>query len=227
MSYCVTDGDEPAKAPEAKKKACSSFDDRHNVSSKQRSAGARAVACQALWVIYDRCYIWIRSSAMAGKVRRPRTRRQRYIAYKLISTKPQRCTLHQNNVAPKTFHSRQPRPPRIQKTGCKAAPKQRPPGGSKNKTAKECFFRKREVAKTDPNGAAARSHFCDRSKQNLAREALAALPVAHPRARVLLAPLTLPALAIACSWPAICIDLSDTLDKRQMRTRSDPAAPTT
>ena len=34
-----------------------------------------------------------------------------------------------------------------------------------------------------------------------------------------LAPLTLPALAIPCSWLAICIDLSDTLDKRQIRTQ--------
>ena len=135
---------------------------------------------------------------------------------------------HQKNVAPKTFHSRQPRPPRIQKAGRKAAPKQRPPGGPKNKTAKEYYFRKKRGCQNGPkNGAAARSHFCDRSKQNLARQALAALPVAHPRARVLLAPLTLPALAIPCSWPAICIDLSDTLDKRQMRTRSDPAASTT
>ena len=60
-------------------RACSCFDDRHNVSSKERSAGTQAVACQALWVIYDRCYTWIRtvcaarSSAMAGKARRPRT----------------------------------------------------------------------------------------------------------------------------------------------------------
>ena len=125
---------------------------RHNVSSKERSAGTQAVACQALWVIYDRCHTWIRSSAMimAEKARRLRTGRQRYIAYRLISAKPQRCTLHQKNVAPNTFHSRQPRPPRIQKAGRKAAPKQRPPGGPKNKTAKEYYFRKREVAKTDP-----------------------------------------------------------------------------
>ena len=50
-----------------RRRACSSFDDRHNVSSKERSAGTQAVACQALWVIYDRCHTWIRSSAMAGK----------------------------------------------------------------------------------------------------------------------------------------------------------------
>ena len=54
-----------------RRRACSSFDDRHNVSSKERSAGTQAVACQALWVIYDRCHTWIRSSAMAGKARRP------------------------------------------------------------------------------------------------------------------------------------------------------------
>ena len=77
-----------------RRRACSSFDDRHNVSSKERSAGTQAVACQALWVIYDRCHAWIRSSAMAGKARRPRTGRQRYIAYRLMSAKPQRCTLH-------------------------------------------------------------------------------------------------------------------------------------
>ena len=149
-----------------RRRACSSFDDRHNVSSKERSAGTQAVACQALWVIYDRCHTSIRSSAMAGKARRPRTGRQRYIAYRLISAKSQRPA-HQKNVAPKTSHSRQPRPPRIQKAGRKAAPKQRPPGGPKNKTAKEYYFRKRKVAKTDPKiGAAARSHFCERSKQN-------------------------------------------------------------
>ena len=38
----------------------------------------------------------------------------------------------------------------IQKAGRKAAPKQRPPGGPKNKTAKEDHSGKREDAKTDP-----------------------------------------------------------------------------
>ena len=90
-------------------------------------------------VTYDRRYTWIRSSAMAGKTRHPRTGRQRYIAYRLISTAPHPA--NQENVALKTFHSCQPRPPTIiQKAGCKAAPKQRPPGGPKNKTAKEYYF---------------------------------------------------------------------------------------
>ena len=162
-----------------RRRACSSFDDRHNVSSKERSAGTQAVACQALWVIYDRCHTWIRSSAMAVKARRPRTGRQRYIAYRLMSTAPHPA--NQENVAPKTFHSCQPRPPtRIQKAGRKAAPKQRPPGGPKNKTAKEYYFTQKRGCQNGPkNGAAARSHFCDRSKQNLARQALAALPVAQ------------------------------------------------
>ena len=31
-----------------RRRACSSFDNRHNVSSKKRSAGTQVVACQAL-----------------------------------------------------------------------------------------------------------------------------------------------------------------------------------
>ena len=81
------------------------------------------------------------------------THRQTNIHY-LQADEREATALHPANqeyVAPKTFHSCQPRPPtRIQKAGRKAAPKQRPPGGPKNKTAKEYYFRKREVAKTDP-----------------------------------------------------------------------------
>ena len=108
---------------------------------------------------------------------------------------------------------------RLQNRDRQAAPKTRP--------RNNIILGKRGCQNGPKKGTAARSHFCDRSKQNRARQVLAALPVAHPRARMPLAPLTLPALAIPCSWPAICIDVSDTLDKRQIRTRSDPAASTT
>ena len=131
-----------------RRRTCSSFDDRHNVSSKKRSAGTQAAACQALWMIYDRCHTWIGSLAMAGKARRPRTGRQRYIAYRLMSAKPQRCTLHTKNEPRRRFihASRACQEYRKLEGGSKTETARRP----QNKTAKEHYFRKREVAKTDP-----------------------------------------------------------------------------
>ena len=111
-----------------RRRACSSFDDRHNVSSKERSAGTQAVACQALWVIYDRCHTWIRSSAMAGKARRPRTGRQRYIAYRLMSAKPQRCTLHTKKCSPEDVSFTPAAPAKNTASW--------PQGGSKTETAR-------------------------------------------------------------------------------------------
>ena len=58
---------------------------------------------------------------------------------------------NQENVARRRFiHASRACQKRIQEAGRKAAPKQRPPGGTKNKTAKEYYFGKREVAKADP-----------------------------------------------------------------------------
>ena len=156
-------------------------------------------------------------------------RRQRRVAYRLMSAKPQRCTLQTKKMSPEDV-SFMPAAPANKNT------ESWPQSGSKTETARRpqkqdrqriLFWEKRGCQNGPKKGTAARSHFCDRSKQNRARQVLAALPVAHPRARMPLAPLTLPALAIPCSWPAICIDLSDTLGKRQIRTRSDPAASTT
>ena len=133
---------------------------------------------------------------------------------------------NQENVARRRFiHASRARQQECRKLAARLQNRDRQ-AASKTRPPKNIILGKERLPKRTQKRDR-RAEFCDRSKQNRARQVLATLPVAHPRARMPLAPLTLPALAIPCSWPAICIDLSDTLDKRQIRTRSDPAASTT
>ena len=204
---------------------------RVHVLMRYVPAGTQVVACQVLELIYDRCHTWIRtvcaarSSAMTEKGRRPRIA-DKDIPHRLMSAKPQRGTLQTKKMQPEdvSFMPAAPAKKNTEswlqgsKTGRQAAPTTRPP--------KNTILEKERLPK--------RTQKWDRAElprgpifvtaQNKTQPALAALPVAHPRARIPLALSALPALAIPCSWPAICIDLSNTLDKRW--TRSDPAVST-
>ena len=171
-----------------------------------RNVPRHAVACHALWVIYEQFALlghqqWREKPGFHA----PQTK-----VHCLQADEREATALHPaKKSSPKTFHSCQPCPP------TRIYTESWPQGGSKTETARRpqkqdrqriSFWKKRGCQNGPKNGTAARSHFCDRSKQNPARQALAALPVAHPRARMPLAPLTPPALAIPCSWPAICIE---------------------
>ena len=125
----------PSRFPTSKRRrTCSCFDDRHNVRNVQ------AAAYQGLWVIYDRCHTWIRtvcaarSSAMTEKARHPR--RQRCMAYRLMSAKPTLHSANQETAARRRFiHAsrvcqkeyRKLAATRLQNRGRQAAPKTRPP----------------------------------------------------------------------------------------------------
>ena len=65
---------------------------------------------------------------MAGKARRPRTGRQRYIAYRLMSAKPQRCTLHTKKCSPEDVSFTPAAPAKNTESW--------PQGGSKTETAR-------------------------------------------------------------------------------------------
>ena len=64
------------------------------------SAGTQAVACQALWLVYDRGRSWTwtvcapKSSVLAGKARRPRTANKCTLpTYRLTRAKPPTCAV--------------------------------------------------------------------------------------------------------------------------------------
>ena len=218
-----------------RRRACSCFDDRNNVSSKERSAGTRCSLPSTLGDLFMTvATLGLGQFALLGHqqwrekqgVHAPQTKVHCLQAdeRKAAALRP----ANQENVSRRRFIPTSCAPQQECIILAAGRLQHRPPGGPKNKPAKEYYFRKREVAKTDPKmGPRGGPIFGSVQIKTQPDKRSPCFLLRIPRARMPLAPLTFPALAVPCSWPAICIDLSDTLHKRQIRTRSDPAASAT
>ena len=116
-----------------RRRASSSFDDRRNVSSKKRSAGTQAVACQALWA---------------------RTGRQRYIAYRLSAAPCTRKKCSLENVSFTSAASAKNTELAARRLQTETA--RRP----QKQDRQRILFTQKEVAKTDPKMGPPRGPFC-------------------------------------------------------------------